>query len=77
MDILGGFDVHRKQITFDFMEMDSGEVHRGKIRPADRESLREWLESFTEQFPEHERLQLRWRRPPAGVTSSRNLGGLE
>jgi hypothetical protein len=47
MDILGGFDVHRKQITFDYMEMDSGEVHRGKIRPADRESLREWLESFT------------------------------
>ena len=54
MDILGGFDVHRKQITFDYMQMDSGEVHRGKIRPADRESLREWLESFTERFPEHE-----------------------
>jgi transposase len=54
MDIVGGFDVHRKQITFDYMEMDTGEVHRGKIRPANRESLREWLQSFTEQFPEHE-----------------------
>lgn len=54
MDILGGFDVHRKQITFDYMEMESGEVHRGKIRPANRESLREWLESFAEQFSEHE-----------------------
>lgn len=28
MDIVGGFDVHRKQITFDYIEMDSGEVHR-------------------------------------------------
>ena len=50
MDIVGGFDVHRKQITFDYVEMDSGEVHRGKIRPADRESLREWLNEFTERF---------------------------
>jgi transposase len=41
VDILGGFDVHRKQITFDYIEMDSGEVHRGKIRPATRQSLRE------------------------------------
>jgi hypothetical protein len=39
MDIVGAFDVHRKQITFDYIEMDSGEVHRGKIRPATRESL--------------------------------------
>jgi transposase len=50
MDILGGFDVHRKQITFDYIEMESGEVHRGKIRPAIRESLREWLDEFTERF---------------------------
>ena len=50
MDILGAFDVHRKQITFDYVEMDSGEVHRGKICPAVRESLREWLDEFTERF---------------------------
>jgi transposase len=54
MDIVGGFDVHRKQITFDYIEMESGEVHRGKIRPANRQSLRSWLEHFSEQFPEHE-----------------------
>ena len=41
MDIVGAFDVHRKQITFDYVQIDSGEVHRGKIRPADCESLRE------------------------------------
>ncbi len=51
MDIVGGFDVHRKQITFDYMEMETGEVHRGKIQPADRENLRSWLERFTERFP--------------------------
>src|SRR5215213_4680383 len=50
MDIVGGFDVHRKQITFDYIEMETGELHRGKIRPATRESLREWLDEFTEQF---------------------------
>lgn len=54
MDIVGGFDVHRKQITFDYMEMETGEIHRGKIQSANRESLRSWLESFAEQFPEHE-----------------------
>ena len=50
MDIVGGFDVHRKQITFDYIEMDSGEVHRGKIRPATRQSLSEWLDEFTQRF---------------------------
>jgi transposase len=50
VDIVGGLDVHRKQITFDYIEMDSGEVHRGKIRPAERESLRSWLAEFTERF---------------------------
>ena len=26
MTIVGGFDVHRKQITFDYVDSDSGEV---------------------------------------------------
>jgi transposase len=50
MDIVGGFDVHRKQITFDYVEMNTGEIHRGKIRPATRENLRNWLSQFTERF---------------------------
>src|SRR5215204_4645230 len=50
VDIVGAFDVYRKQITFDYVQIDSGEVHRGKIRPADRESLREWLDGFTQPF---------------------------
>jgi transposase len=54
MDIVGGFDVHRKQITFDYVQMDTAESHHGEIRPADREHLREWLDEFTERFGERE-----------------------
>lgn len=50
MDIVGGFDVHRKQITFDYVELETGESHRGEIRPATREHLRSWLERFAERF---------------------------
>lgn len=46
MAIVGGFDVHRKQITFDYLDTDSGEVRRGKITPATRVQLRQWLERF-------------------------------
>lgn len=46
MGIVGGFDVHRAQITFDYMNTDSGEARTGQIRPATREELRGWLERF-------------------------------
>src|SRR6266498_4700351 len=44
--IVGGFDVHRAQITFDYLDTDSGEVSAGQIRPATRPALRNWLERF-------------------------------
>jgi transposase len=47
MDIVGGFDVHRKQITFDYVQTQTGEVFRGEIRPATRENLRCWLSGFS------------------------------
>ncbi len=48
MAIVGGFDVHRAQITFDFLDTDTGEVSTGQIRPATRMGLRGWLgERFT------------------------------
>jgi hypothetical protein len=50
MDIVGGFDVHRKQITFDYVEIETGESRRGEIRPADREHLRSWLEQFAQRL---------------------------
>ena len=46
MAIVGGFDVHRQQITFNHVETETGEVHRGKISPATRVELRRWLERF-------------------------------
>jgi transposase len=40
MTIVGGFDVHRAQITFDYLDTDSGEVATGQIHPATRAALR-------------------------------------
>ena len=40
--MVGGFDVHRKQITFDYVD-DDGLVRWGQIRPATRAVLRGWL----------------------------------
>ena len=36
MPIVGGLDIHRKQITFDYLDTATGEVKRGQIAPADR-----------------------------------------
>ena len=49
MAIVGGFDVHRQQITFNHVETETGEVHGGKISPATRVELRRWLEQFDGQ----------------------------
>ena len=43
MTIVGGFDVHRKQITFDYVDTGTGLVRCGEIRPATRKTLRSWL----------------------------------
>lgn len=44
--IVMAFDQHREQITFDALDTASGEVHRGRIRPADRLGVRRWLERW-------------------------------
>ena len=46
MPIVGGLDIHRKQITFDYLDTVTGQVQRGQISPADREHLRAWLARF-------------------------------
>jgi len=46
MPIVGGLDIHRKQLTFDYPGTVTGEVKRGQIAPADREHLRAWLARF-------------------------------
>ena len=46
MPIVGGLDIHRKQITFDYLDTVTGQVQRGQVAPADREHLRAWLARF-------------------------------
>lgn len=56
MSIVGGLDIHRKQITFDWVDLGSGEQHRGKIEPADRAHLADWVRR--QQFDEQADVQL-------------------
>lgn len=46
MTIVGGFDVHRAQITFDYLVTETGEVRTGQVAPANRLVLRRWLRQF-------------------------------
>src|SRR2546427_9325997 len=47
MAIVMGLDVHREQITFDALDTQTGEVSRGRIRPANRKSVRHFLRQFS------------------------------
>jgi len=53
MSIVGAFDVHRRQLTFDYLDTVTGEVKRGRIAPADREHLGRWLTRFDGQDDVH------------------------
>jgi transposase len=46
MSIVGGLDIHRKQLTFDWVEQETGRWERGRVAPADREHLAGWLARF-------------------------------
>jgi len=43
VSIVMAFDQHREQIAFDALDTATGEVSRGRIRPADRLGFRRWL----------------------------------
>jgi transposase len=43
MPIVGGLDIHRKQITFDYLDVQTGQVQCGQVAPADRAQLAGWL----------------------------------
>ncbi|MGY1683782.1 IS110 family transposase [Geodermatophilus sp. SYSU D01176] len=51
MRIVGGLDVHRRQITFDYLDERTGQHRRGRIAPADRMLLRHWLKATVEGAP--------------------------
>jgi transposase len=46
VSIVGGVDIHRKQLTFDYVEPATGRWERGRVAPADREHLAKWLTRF-------------------------------
>jgi transposase len=43
MAMVCGLDLHRRQITFDALEVGSGEECRGRIWQPDRDRFRRWL----------------------------------
>ncbi len=51
MRIVGGLDIHRRQITFDYLDERSGQCRRGRIAPADRMLLRHWLKTTLDGAP--------------------------
>jgi hypothetical protein len=53
MSIVGAFDVHRRQLTFEYLDTVTGELRRGRVAPADREHLRDWLARFAGQDDVH------------------------
>jgi transposase len=46
MAIVGGLDIHRRQITYDWIDTTTGEARRGQLSPATRVELRAWLGQF-------------------------------
>ena len=68
MSIVGGLDIHRKQITFNYLDTGTGQVRRGQIAPADREHLRAWLAGS----PAARTSRSRSRGAPGGGMSPRN-----
>jgi transposase len=47
--ILMGFDQHRAQITAEWVDTSTGEISRGRVRPADRAGVRRFLDRFRGQ----------------------------
>jgi transposase len=75
MRIVCALDVHRRQITYAIVDVGSGEVSRGRITPATRESVREWLVRFGRgrrggfRARGHDGLAVRGRRDRASRSS--------
>lgn len=47
--VMMGLDQHRAQITAEWLDTGTGELGRRRIRPADRESFRRFLEGFRDK----------------------------
>lgn len=51
MSIIGGLDIRRGQLTFDYVERETGRLQRGRIAPAEREHRAGWLSRFAGHAP--------------------------
>lgn len=49
VSIVMGMDQHRAQITAEWIDMATGEISRGRVRPADRAGVRRFLARFAGQ----------------------------
>lgn len=49
MTVFVGMDVHRAQITYDALDTDSGEVKTGRIAPANRGTVRAFVERLADR----------------------------
>ena len=49
MAIVMGIDQHRAQITAEWIELETGEIGRARVRPADRAGVRRFLVKFADQ----------------------------
>jgi hypothetical protein len=74
MSVVGAFDVHRRQITFDYLDTDTGQVARGRIAPACRELLRRCL---AQRFAARTDVGSRWRRARALHRGELEHAGIE
>ena len=43
VSMVGGLDLHRRQITFELADVASGEMWRGRLWSPDRQRVRRWL----------------------------------
>ena len=46
MTIVMGLDQHRGQITAEWIDLETGEISRGRVVPADRATVRRFLARF-------------------------------
>ena len=46
MALVGGLDIHRQQITYEYVGTVTGQIERGQIGHADRRRLAAWLGRF-------------------------------
>ncbi len=71
MAIIGGFDLHRRQLTYDYLDVVTGQVDRGRVVPADRGQLG----SFLARFQGQGEVAFAVEAAPAGATWWRSWSG--